>query len=404
MGDFVTNPSEGGMQHRRISLPEGGKAIQSCSSKTAGKNHGHYSKENKGLPPNALHLQSEASEKRLNSVDDEAAQITLLSLKSDRATLHQRTEFQIRQREICVSNIVEEVRHVRDSILSIHDPHSTILIQQLDRLQDGLEGLVKSSQFVGRLKYEEKCSKQMDTIRIYAASLSREREEMNQEMKMLGANSEIQEIKSRFNNEENLKSSGDSKINPPETPDFCINWKVEGALFQTMSLEPGSSHLKKIQDKRSNILSFDHSISQDGELEDTGFRINCKPPGEKLLLRRREKSMEGKKRVSDSLIVACSPGSRSGLVGTWVASQVERRFTELLNQIKLRISNSWILDSIVGIELEKTQALNFASFRDREPIHIRDRRYHLHYRFTGPIHIRDRRYHLHYRFTGPIHI
>ncbi|XP_023324743.1 uncharacterized protein LOC111698602 isoform X7 [Eurytemora carolleeae] len=365
MGDFVTNPSEGGMQHRRISLPEGGKAIQSCSSKTAGKNHGHYSKENKGLPPNALHLQSEASEKRLNSVDDEAAQITLLSLKSDRATLHQRTEF-----------------------------------------QDGLEGLVKSSQFVGRLKYEEKCSKQMDTIRIYAASLSREREEMNQEMKMLGANSEIQEIKSRFNNEENLKSSGDSKINPPETPDFCINWKVEGALFQTMSLEPGSSHLKKIQDKRSNILSFDHSISQDGELEDTGFRINCKPPGEKLLLRRREKSMEGKKRVSvsDSLIVACSPGSRSGLVGTWVASQVERRFTELLNQIKLRISNSWILDSIVGIELEKTQALNFASFRDREPIHIRDRRYHLHYRFTGPIHIRDRRYHLHYRFTGPIHI
>jgi len=61
--------------------------------------------------------------------------------------------------------------------------------------------------------------------------------------------------------------------------------------------------------------------------------------------------------------VACSPGSGSGLVGTWVASQVERRFTELLNQIKLRISNSWILDSIVGIELEKTQALNFARLK-----------------------------------------
>ena len=32
------------MQHRRISLPEGGKAIQSCSSKTAWKNLGHHIK------------------------------------------------------------------------------------------------------------------------------------------------------------------------------------------------------------------------------------------------------------------------------------------------------------------------------------------------------------------------
>ena len=55
-----------------------------------------------------------------------------------------------------------------------------------------------------------------------------------------------------------------------------------------------------------------------------------------------------------------SSGSRSGSVGTWLASQVERRFRELLDQINLRLSNSWILDSIVEIELEKTQALNFA--------------------------------------------
>ena len=71
----------------------------------------------------------------------------------------------MRHRDLALENTLEELEEARASLVALPPAQAEQLIQQLDYLQDQLISLVATTQAYGRLKYENKVSKQLEILR-----------------------------------------------------------------------------------------------------------------------------------------------------------------------------------------------------------------------------------------------
>jgi len=288
---------------------------------------------------------------------------SMLSLKSDRSTLKHRTEFQMRQREISLSNLVEELRHVRDAIDLLPEQRAGQINSQLDFIQGELRDSVRVCQVYGKLKYEGRVSQQLQSIRIYGDGLVREREDILRKMRNLGETLQDSDIKDLFDsdNKAGNETTATSFLSPG-TPNYCINWKVEGHLFNTsvdttsspfsVSSSPLTPNKRNAPIHQSSISSnagafFENQISYKSE----DFRINSTPESS-IISRRR------KKRESTLLSTGKIEQIR---LSYWFISQL----LAVKDCIQHGVIAGWIqdlLDIIFTIEIDKDQAVKRIRF------------------------------------------
>ena len=197
---------------RNISDP-----VESKNQYGAGKAWNKLGLYLKGLPPNALRKrQKQQKQKILSEEIVSSTNNELYSLKTDTETLGIRLTLQERQYMIALANMEEEMKTTRHGLDSLREDNCEAAMhmdQHLEVVQEKIGKLIKRSEDYGKLRYEEKVSKMLDTFDLYAASLHHGRESICREIKELNDNiddekllNEIQRIQdeAEYNADENL--------------------------------------------------------------------------------------------------------------------------------------------------------------------------------------------------------
>jgi hypothetical protein len=189
---------------RSISAPlEGTRQGESPYQGGSGKAWNRLGLYLKGLPPNALKKQQKGQKR--HTISDEIVSSTsneLFSLKTDNETLETRLTLQERQYKIALANIEEEMKKTCRGLDLLREDNCEAALhmdQHLGVLQEKIGKLIKRSEDYGKLRYEEKVSKMLDTFDIYAASLHHGRESISREIKELNDNIDDEKLLNELN-------------------------------------------------------------------------------------------------------------------------------------------------------------------------------------------------------------
>ena len=131
----------------------------------------------KGLP--LLKAEAKLSEEVVCATTKE-----LLGLKNDQNTLAARLAFHERQLAAGLECMEQEFAAMWEAVKELNDDNSEVegIKRCLDAVQQKVEKLGESSHDHGKLKYEEKVHKMMETIDLYATSLYHGRESIEREI------------------------------------------------------------------------------------------------------------------------------------------------------------------------------------------------------------------------------
>ena len=142
----------------------------------------------KGLPPRAMRKTRKQSTISEDVSVSASAQTEMYGVKIDQETLGNRMAWQERQYNKALANMVEELQSARQGLNFIQEEKceaANHMEEHLEVVQENIGKLIKQSLDYGKLRYEEKVSKVLDELELYAASLHHGIESIERESKEL---------------------------------------------------------------------------------------------------------------------------------------------------------------------------------------------------------------------------